>query len=371
MNVVYLDYAASAPLCAPARDAMMAAADLVGNPSSVHRDGRAARAVLENAREQVASLCRARPGNVVFTASATEANNLALTGLDGSAIAASAVEHPSVLRAAPGIVELPVDGEGVLCLDALDTWLRQSGGEKPLVSIMLANNETGVIQPIAAAAEICRRHGALLHCDAVQAAGKLALDIAALGVDVLSLSAHKIGGPKGAGALVLARDMPLRACLRGGGQERGRRAGTEALPAIAGFGAAAAAVDLDSMDFLGRERARFEAELQRAVPGVVVAGAKAPRLATISLVMLPGTAAETQLMALDLDGIAASSGSACSSGKIQTSHVLAAMKVEPSLAASAIRVSIGPGTTARDIDRILVSLAAQHSRSRARDHRAA
>jgi cysteine desulfurase len=266
----------------------------------------------------------------------------------------SAVEHDSVLRAKPGAVCLPVDGEGVVRLDALETFL--AAAERPaLVSVMLVNNETGVIQPIGRVVEIARRYGALVHTDAVQAVGKMDVNLAVLGVDLLTLSAHKLGGPQGAGALVLGRDLDLRAQLVGGGQERGRRAGTENVAALAGFGAAAVAAreDLAAEPWLGALRDRIEREILAACPGVKVAGANAPRVGTTTCLLMPGVPAETQLMAFDLAGVAVSSGAACSSGKVQPSHVLAAMGYGEAEAKTAVRASFGWATLESDAERFI------------------
>ncbi len=356
-QLVYLDYNATAPLRPEAAAALEAALRETGNPSSVHRFGRRARRRVEDAREAVAALVGARPAGVIFTGSGSEANNLALSGLPAGRVLVSAVEHDSVLQAAPGAQRLPVDAEGRVELEALREALAEGGGGSgpTLVSVMLANNETGVIQPIGEIAALARASGALVHCDAVQAAGRLDLDLEALGVAALSLSAHKLGGPQGAGALILAEGVTVAPQIRGGGQERRRRAGTENVPAIAGFGAAAVAVlaapkpDPD----LARLRDGLEARLRTLAPELMVFGAAGPRLANTSCFALPGLSAETQLLALDLAGIAVSSGAACSSGKVEPSHVLRAMGADAETAAAAIRVSLGWATTAGDLERFV------------------
>jgi cysteine desulfurase len=349
----YLDHNATAPLKPQARDAMIDWLSQTGNASSIHGFGRRARRAIESAREAVAGLVGADPANVIFTASGTEADNLALCGLPERAALVSAVEHPAVLKARGDALVIPVDSDGVIDLGALDAMLADA--PPAIVSIMLANNETGVIQPVRAAAEIAHRHGALVHCDAVQGAGRLALDIAALGVDLMTISAHKMGGPVGAAALILAADIPLSPVLRGGGQERGRRAGTENVAAIAGFGVAArlAGDDLAMIERVRVRRDRLEAALQEVAPDCVVFGRDVARLANTSAIAMPGVDAETQLIACDLAGIAVSSGSACSSGRIAPSHVLSAMGVPPELARATIRVSIGPETTDEAIDRLI------------------
>jgi cysteine desulfurase len=362
----YLDWNATAPLRPQARDAIATALDLVGNPSSVHADGRAARALIEAAREHVASLVGANARNVIFTSGGTEANALALTPSvttselrprDRALI--SSIEHPSVRsggRFPPQMREdIPVTREGVVDLDWLAARLDALAGSAPLVSVMLANNETGVIQPVAEVAEQTHAAGGVLHVDAVQAAGKIPCDINYLGADLLTLSAHKLGGPKGVGALVLADEGlhigdPL---IRGGGQERGNRAGTENVIGITGFGAAAEAAAAGLADEAARmkgARDRLEAGLRAASPAAVVFGTAVPRLPNTTLVAMPGIKAETALIALDLDEVSVSSGSACSSGKVAPSHVLAAMGVAPELALGAIRISLGPTTTDEEIE---------------------
>ncbi|MFC7737368.1 cysteine desulfurase family protein [Roseomonas sp. GCM10028921] len=330
---LYLDANATEPLRPEAREAAIAAMDLAGNPSSVHAEGRAARRVLEEARARVAARFGAAPRDVIFTSGGTEASALAIASLRrGRRVLAGATEHPAVLRAAEGAESLAVLGDGTLDLEALEAAL--AGGPPALVLAMVANNETGVIHPVAAIADLCRRHGALLHLDAVQAAGRVPLDLAASGADSMAISGHKLGGPKGAGALLLRPGLDLAPLLAGGGQERGRRGGTEALPAIAGLGAAAAAADLAAAAALAALRDAIEAGL-----GLPVAGAGAPRLPNTTCVALPGTGAETQVIALDLLGMRVSAGAACSSGKVSRSPVLAAMGLG-AMAGEAIRVSL-------------------------------
>ena len=357
-NPVYMDHNATTAVRPEARDAVALALALTGNPSSVHGSGRTARRLVEDARDAVAALVGAEPAWVVFTSGGTEANNLALRVLPKRApILCSAVEHASVLSVMDGIVEIPVDGDGVVDLGALEALL--AGEDTPaLVSVMLANNETGVLQPVADVAALAHEHGALIHCDAVQAAGKMAIDFRTLGCDLMSLSAHKIGGPSGVGALVVTSgvegDLALIPMLRGGGQERGRRAGTENVPGIAGFGAAARAAREGLADFarLGRWRERIENRLRQHA-GSRVYGFGAPRLANTSCLTMPGVEAETQVIQLDLAGVAVSAGAACSSGKVEPSRVLAAMGVDANEAATAIRVSLGWNTTEDDADKFV------------------
>jgi cysteine desulfurase len=365
---IYLDWNATAPLRPQARAAALTALDSSGNPSSVHAEGRAARRLIEEAREKVAALVAAEPRNVVFTSGGTEANMLALTpasGPDGKApdrLLISALEHPSVLAggrfAAAAVQRVPATGDGRIDLAALADALAALEGRRALVSLMLANNETGVVQPVSEAARLTHEAGGVLHVDAVQAAGRIPCDINAIGADLLTLSGHKIGAPKGVGAVV-RRDagVPFPAPLiKGGGQERGARAGTENVAGIAAFGAAATAALMGLGAEAGDMRAlrdRFEAGLRSASPDIVVFGAGAERLPNTTLFALNGMKAETAVIAFDLEGVAVSSGAACSSGKVQPSHVLAAMGVPPELARAAVRVSLGPTTTQSEIDRTI------------------
>jgi cysteine desulfurase len=364
---VYLDHNATTPVRPETAAAVVEALAVGGNASSVHRAGRAARWLVERAREQVAALVGAAQADLVFTSGGSEANHLALLGSGRGRVLVSAVEHDSVLRAAEGAELLPVDEDGVIDLAALDRAL--AGDARPaIVSLMLANNETGVLQPVAEAAAIAHRHGALLHCDAVQAAGKIPVDFRRLGADYLTLSGHKLGAPQGIGALAIAAGAPLAAVQRGGGQERGRRAGTENLPGIAGFGAAAAraAAELSRMAGLAAWRDRAERALLGAAPEAVVFGARAARLPNTSCVALPGIPAETQVMALDLAGVMVSAGAACSSGKVRPSHVLRAMGAGEALASSAIRVSLGWSTAESDVDAFVGAWLAFRDRALAR-----
>ena len=348
--MIYLDYNATAPLREPAFAAMAEVLRAPGNPSSVHRPGRQARRRVEEARETIAAAIGAAPAGVIFTSGGTEANNLALTAFPGRRILASAVEHPSILKGKIDSV-VPVDRHGVIDLAALDEMLTQD--DRPtLVALMLANNETGVIQPVAEAANLAHRKGAWVHADAIQAFGKIPVDMEALGLDSLSLSAHKIGGPQGIGALVLAdSEVDLQPLLVGGGQERRNRAGTENVAAIVGFGAAVADLgDLAAESArLAALRDRFERAALESLSGVTIFGRKVGRLPNTSCLALPGVPAQTVLMALDLAGFAVSAGSACSSGKVSPSPVLVAMG-EERLATSAIRVSLGWASEDAELD---------------------
>ena len=341
----YLDYNATTPVRPEVVAAMADAMAEPGNPSSVHGFGRRARARVEAVRRKLAARLGVAPDRVVFTSGGTEANHLALLGLDGPRLV-SAIEHPSVLDADPSAARVPVTRDGVLDLAALAALLAT---HRPrLVSVMLANNETGVVQPVAEAAALAHAHDALLHCDAVQAFAKLPFTVGDLGADLLTVSAHKLGGPPGVGALVLRDGLDPRPLQRGGGQELRRRAGTENLPGIVGFGAALdLATDWDRVRTL---RDRLEAAVRTARPDAIIAGADAERLPNTSCIVTPGLSAETQLMALDLAGVAVSSGSACSSGKVGPSHVLAAMGYAAEVARCAVRVSFGWRSGEADVD---------------------
>jgi cysteine desulfurase len=362
---VYLDWNATAPLRPEAREAMAVACDVSGNPSSVHAEGRQARGLVEQARTTIAAAVGASPRNVVFTSGGTEANALALTpglrrgsGFPVNRLVVSAIEHASVLVGGRFPTEVigrvGVTSAGLVDLERLRAMLE--GRPPALVSVMLANNETGAVQPVAEAAEIVHSAGGLLHVDAIQAFGKIHCNINAMNADLVTLSAHKIGGPKGVGALVLAEGLlgpePL---LRGGGQELGRRAGTENTAGIAGFGAAAKAamlaLETDAIRLKSLQD-RLENGL-RQTPDVIVFADAVPRLPNTTLFTLPGLKAETAVIGFDLAGIAVSSGSACSSGKVQPSHVLEAMGFGPELAEGAVRLSLGWSTSDADVDRCL------------------
>ncbi|HEY2884710.1 MAG TPA: cysteine desulfurase family protein [Rhizomicrobium sp.] len=373
----YLDHNATSPLRAESRAAMERALAIGGNPSSVHGQGRAARAEVEDAREAVATLAGARAQDLVFTSGGTEANALALWGAVQGAVEAgaritrlfvSAIEHDSVLANAAALAErapglrletIPVTADGAVDLGALRGLLREGKG-RALVAVMAANNESGVVQPIADVAALMKEHEGYLLVDAVQAIGKISFS--ASGADYVSLSAHKLGGPQGVGALIVKEGAPLSATMLGGGQERGHRAGTENVAGIAGFGAAAKA----SAPMPATLRDRFETELRSVAPDVVFFGDKTTRLPNTSNFALPAVSAETSVMALDLDGVMISSGSACSSGKVKPSHVLQAMGVPEALARSALRVSFGWNSTEQDGDAAISSISQLLARVRSR-----
>lgn len=364
--MIYLDHNATTPLAPEVRQAMFEAMDLFGNPASVHEAGRLARNLLDEARRQVAALAGVHARNVIFTSGGTEANNLALRGVAArrgtGRILVSAVEHSAVLGpardlAAAGVdVEfLPVDAAGQVAPSVVEARL---GPDVILVSVMLANNETGVLQDVRAISALVRRAGAVMHTDAAQFAGKLPLDFGATGAHLLSLSAHKLYGPKGVGALITDGSIDLVPQISGGGQEAGWRSGTENLPGIAGFGAACALALRETEShaaYLAALRHRLETGLA-ARPNVVIFGQGAPRLPNTTQFALGGMTGETLQMGLDRQGIAVSTGSACHSRSTEPSHVLTAMGVESELARGAVRVSLGRGNTEKDVDALLKAL---------------
>ncbi len=345
----YLDYNATAPAWPEVVEIVTETLTSGGNASSVHEEGRRARKVIETAREQVALMVGSAPADVIFTSGGSEANSLAIRGLVSAhgidSLVVSAIEHPSVhetaIHCGCDLKTLSVDANGIVRLDDLRAILRSS--PKSLVSVMLANNETGVIQPISAIGEVVREFGGLLHVDAVQAAGKIAFGFDDLGADAISLSGHKIGGPHGIGALIVGKSLKLDAQIRGGGQELGRRAGTENLAGIAGFGLAAEIVSGKGKTMTGvaQERNAFEDKLRSEAEAVVIFGQDVARIPNTTCFAAPGLSAETLVIALDLAGYAVSSGSACSSGKVARSHVLDAMGVSEELARGALRISLG------------------------------
>lgn len=366
---VYLDHNATTRVRPEAVAAVTRALETVGNPSSVHAAGRAARAVMEQARADVAALIAAPPQTVIFTGGGTEANALAIQSAVATGsrrLIVSAIEHDSVLESAKAsgaaVEVLPVDANGVADLawlrERLAAWDAPDG--RPFVALMLANNETGVIQPVAEAAEIVRAANGWLHVDAIQAAGKIAVDSRALGADTLAISAHKLGGPQGVGALTFGPRATMVRIQHGGGQERGRRAGTENIPGIAGFGAAVKAAS-----GVGYPAWRDDAAQRLKAAGAVVLGEDAPRLANTLCVAAPGWDAERQVMALDLAGVMVSAGSACSSGKVKASHVLTAMGAGD-LAGCAIRVSGGWDTTEACWNAFTIAWLEAHARHTAR-----
>ncbi|MBU6235497.1 MAG: cysteine desulfurase [Alphaproteobacteria bacterium] len=347
--MIYLDHNATTPALPVAVEAVSASMAGVGNASSVHAAGRGARSIVEGARQAVATLIKADPKSVIFTSGATEANNTVIKHFANSMVMTGSCEHPSVIEAAPDALRIPTLPSGLIDTDAYQDMLNT---HKPaLVSIMLVNNETGVIQPIQNLAALAHEAGAKFHCDGVQAAGRIDIDFTKLGADYLTLSAHKMGGPQGVGALVVAPKAPPVKLIHGGGQERRQRAGTENVAGIAGMGAAAKAADHKAYQRLAALRDKIESE----IAGITVFGKDAPRVANTTCFALAGVPADTQLMALDLAGICVSSGSACSSGSVKPSHVLEAMGIAPALAGCALRVSLGWTTTAAEIDTFIAT----------------
>jgi cysteine desulfurase len=365
---IYLDYNASAPLCDAAADRLARALrDEFGNASSIHRFGQRAKAAVDEARDRIAGLIAGDASEVVFTGGGTEADNLAVRGAALARasetrrhLVVSALEHEAVLTTARALAregwsltEVPCSSDGLVDVERVAGAVTDTTA---LVSVMLANNETGVVQPVAECARLAHARGAWMHTDAVQAAGKMPVDVRALGVDLLSVSAHKFGGPQGVGALWIRKGLTLRAHMTGGRQERGRRAGTENVAGIAAAGAAAhdARTRLDaSPGAVAALRDRLESTLAAALPGLHVNGGAAPRVGNTSNISFEGVEGESLVIALDLDGIAVSTGSACSSGTLEPSHVLRAMGLPSSRVQSAVRFSLGPGTTAGDIDAVI------------------
>jgi len=356
-QTVYMDHNATSPTRPQAVDAVMRAMKVNGNPSSVHSQGRKARRLVEDAREQVrAAVNAAKSAQIVFTSCGTEANTLALQGCDRAKAFIGATEHPSVLGACGAfeIERILVDGNGLIDPFKLEEMFA-GGGDDVIVSVMLANNETGVLQQVEGIARMAHRYDALVHCDAVQALGKVDVDFTTLGVDMMSLSAHKIGGPLGIGALIATKDVKLTAINRGGGQENGVRGGTENVPGIVGFGVAAelAKAELTDMARVQDLRDRLESRLLHIAPDATVIASMADRLPNTSFISMAGVDAETQIMALDLAGICLSAGSACASGKTKTSVVLNAMGVPQDVAQCAVRVSLGHTSTEDDIEHFI------------------
>jgi cysteine desulfurase len=354
MKRAYLDYNATAPVLPEVIALTAEIMGRVGNASSIHGFGRDARKTVEDARAQVAALAAVRPAQVVFNAGATEGNNTILSGFQDQIIYINSTEHPSIIESAPNAIHVPVTKDGVIDLAALEKMM----AERPpaLLCLQLVNSETGAIQPVAEASEIARKHSARILCDAVQAAGRIPIDFKSLNVDYLTLSAHKFGGPQGVGALIFREGLQLPKLLRGGGQERRQRAGTENVAGIAGFGLAAQKA-LENMGAYQSAceafRAKLESGLKEIAPQIIIAGENAARVCNTTCAILPGVSAETQLMNMDLEGVAVGSGSACSSGAMKPSHVLTAMSFSESDARASLRFSTGWATTIADIDAAL------------------
>jgi cysteine desulfurase len=347
---LYLDYNATAPLRQEARQAMLEGMELVGNGSSVHQFGRQVRQKIEQARQEVADFFKTASANVVFTSGATEANHLALCGFEGRIIV-SAVEHDSVDQARPDRFICPVDASGVIDLSALEALLKD-GNVPTLVCVMAANNETGALQPLGKVAGLAKKYGAFVHCDAVQAVGRLPLSTIEE-ADLVSLSAHKLGGPQGVGALVMRPDVPIKAQLRGGGQERSFRSGTENFLGIIGFAAALKVAKDKDWAIVEQMRDTLEMRLKGLCPEASFLAQGTPRLPNTAVLVMKGVKSATQVMNFDLAGIAVSAGAACASGKVKSSRVLKAMGVPEALADCSIRVSLGPTSQMDMIDQFL------------------
>lgn len=366
MTACYLDHNATTPLGLPAREAMAraieAAGSVTGNASSVHGFGRDARKIVEDARQKVAELAGVAPANVIFTSGGSEANNTILRGVNSDRVITSAIEHASVLDARPEAARIAVDADGVVDVSELADMLSNAEG-RVLVSVMAANNETGAVQPIAEISKLCKDAGAILHVDAIQWAGKRPLFEITAYADALTLSAHKFNGPSGVGAIIVKDGVAFEPLIRGGGQERRRRAGTENIIGIAGFGAAAEAAINGGRDFskIAQLRDRIENELSNDAK---FHGNNGDRLANTTCIGMPGVSAETQVMAFDLAGIAVSAGSACSSGKVEPSHVLIAMGVSKQEAAEAVRVSLGLSSTMDEVEKFIETWRSLRARTR-------
>lgn len=369
----YMDWNATAPLLPAVRDALVSALEMSGNPSSVHKEGRAVRAAIESARRDVAALVGAKASHVVFTSGATEAANLVLSplfkmgraSLNIDHLYVSAIEHPALREGGrferSNVTEVPVTHQGLVDLTALEALLagHDAASGLPMVAVMLVNNETGVIQPVEEAAKLVHAAGGLMVVDAVQAVGRIPVDIEALGADFLIVSSHKIGGPKGVGALISRGEVMMpKPLIHGGGQEKGHRSGTENTLAILGFGVAAteAAQRLDTeSERLAGLRMQLENAMRAAAPDVIIHGADVQRVANTTFFTLPGLKSETGQIAFDIEGVALSAGSACSSGKVGESHVLTAMGHDPKL--GALRISLGHATTEDDIEKAITAFA--------------
>lgn len=351
---VYLDYNATAPARPEVIDIVCEVMHQPGNASSVHQFGQRARGYVETARKQVADLINVEPNQIVFTSGATESNNTALHAFRDKRVLVSAIEHPAVMQSVPDAQRIPVTKDGVVNLDALESML--SEGKTPaIVSVMLVNSETGAIQPVKEIAMLAKEKGALVHTDAVQAAGRFDLNFQELGVDFMSLSAHKMAGPQGVGAFIFRSGLTFEKFMRGGTQERMQRGGTLNVPGIAGFGMAAniAKDQIRHYKTLSQWRDDMEEKLLSICPEAIICAKNAPRVGNTTSISLPGVPAQTQLMALDLAGVTVSSGSACSSGSFKSSHVLEAMGFGAESTSSALRISTGWATTQNDIKRFI------------------
>ncbi len=344
----YLDHNATTPAKPAVCEIMQEMLMFPGNASAIHKAGRQARRLIEDSRQTLAKALNAGPRDViVFTSGATEANNMVLSGAGVERVITSAIEHPSALYT--NAERIPVLPSGVIDLEALEKMLT-GNTKQTLISVMLVNNETGVIQPVEDVVALAKKYGCTVHTDAVQAFGRIPLDLQKLGADFVTLSAHKIGGPQGSGCLVICNCVALPPLLKGGNQEKNMRAGTENLAGITGFAKAVELADIDTFAKLSVWRDKIEKELQAAAPTLKIFGRDAARVANTSMFSLAGASSETQLISLDLAGICVSNGSACSSGTVKASHVLKAMGASDAEAGSSLRVSLGWNTTGKEVD---------------------
>ncbi len=365
-GLTYLDHNATTPIKPAVLEKMQEMLGFPGNASAIHKAGRDARRRIEQARGEIAAALHTGTRDViVFTAGATEANNLALLGAGMERVIVSAIEHPSVLNVCPDAEVLPVLQSGIVDVAALDAML-EGNTRQTLISVMYVNNETGVIQPIDQIVAIARKRGALVHTDAVQAFGKITLDVQKLGADFITLSAHKMGGPQGVGCLVIANCVVVAPMIRGGNQEKNIRSGTENLPGIVAFGHAATLIDTDAYQKLSIWRDKIETAIKSAAPEVIIFGEGSPRVANTTMFALPGASSETQLISLDLAGICVSNGSACSSGTVKPSHVLKAMGADDAAASASLRVSLGWNTTEREVDHFIAQWLKMYARVKQR-----
>ncbi len=367
-KTVYLDHNATTPMKPEVRESVLETLGFAGNPSSIHKAGRDSRRRIEEARAKIGQMVKAgEKAVIVFTSGATEANNLVLKGSGSERLLVSAIEHVSVLNAVQNKEIIPVLSSGIVDLAALDRMLTGTD-RSTLISILYVNNETGVIQPIDKVVALARKHSALVHVDAAQAAGRLPLDIQKLGVDYMTLSSHKMGGPQGMGCLIMANCVTVNSLILGGNQEKNMRAGTENLAGIVGFGKAAALADRDRDVYLALAvlRDKIEREIKKITNSFKVFGEKEARVVNTSMFAVPGLSSETQLITLDLAGICVSNGSACSSGTVKPSHVLKAMGASEAETGSSLRVSLGWNTTEEDVDYFIAKWAEMYDRVKTR-----
>lgn len=364
MSHIYLDHNATTSLLPQVKHAMLEVMDICGNASSTHKNGRIVRQHIEKARQQVADYFKVSPAQVVFTSGATEANNLVLKGFHGQVIASS-IEHDSVLKTREDLIMCPVTANGTIDLQTLENLLQENGKKTCLVSVMAANNETGVVQPLESIVSLCRRYQVFVHTDAVQVVGKVFFDWQQLGIDYISVSAHKIGGPQGVGALIMNPGQTLKPQITGGGQEKYFRSGTENVIGIVGFGAAIEKCQENDWSVIATLKEEMENDLTTHFPGVTVFGITSPRLPNTINLTMPGVANTVQVMHFDLNGIALSAGSACSSGKVKSSHVLQAMGVTQTDIENSIRVSLGLQTTVAEIQHFMTVWKSLYDRTHA------